>query len=395
MSEAVAERPAAKPRLAEPQASAPAGKVTYTKAKQTDLFAVVQSVAGIVERRSNMPVLQNVLIKKDGSHLTLTTYDGEIQLAAGSDLGAGPSVAATTVNARKLAEILRSIEPQQMVTLESDGPKLLVRAGKSRFSVQTLPAEDFPTMVAPGSFSASFTMPQRALRSLLEQVQFAMAANDIRVYLNGLLMDIDDTKVTAVCTDGHRMALSRATLPEGAGTKRVIIPRKAVLELSGLLANSGEEPVEVQLGDTQAKFSFGGMTFTTKLLEGSFPDYNRVLPKGLPVRITFERAMLLGSLQRAALLTTEKFKGVEMTFAPGALTMQTHNAEQETANEEIGIDYEGAEFTVGFNIGYLRDVLQNIEADTVSFSLRDANSSGLFTDPDHPEFLYVVMPMRI
>jgi len=268
--------------------------------------------------------------------------------------------------------------------------------------LQTLPAEDFPLVQEAADFGPAFSIPQKTLKLLISQVHFAMAVHDIRYYLNGILFVAEGKTLTLVATDGHRLALSQATLDVEMPKQEVILPRKTVLELQRLLKDDGkgkegeaEQLIEMRFAGNQAKFSFGGLEFVTKLVEGKFPDYNRVIPKNHKHHITLGRTTLLASLQRAAILTSEKFKGVRMNFAPGLLGIASSNAEQEEAKEELEIDYGGDTFEIGFNVGYLMDVLANMGQDMVTVSLQDANSSALITNPEYEGFKYVVMPMRI
>lgn len=371
------------------------------KAAQEQILAALQSVSGIVERRHTLPILANVLIRKNGPELELITSDLEIQIRTQAQLGGDDGSYAITVGAKKLGDILKSLPGDQTVSLTANQNKLTLQGGKSRFTLQTLPAEDFPLVQEAADFGPAFSIPQKTLKLLISQVHFAMAVHDIRYYLNGILFVAEGNTLTLVATDGHRLALSQATLDVDMPKQEVILPRKTVLELQRLLKDDGktkdgEEPlIEMRFAGNQAKFSFGGLEFVTKLVEGKFPDYNRVIPKNHKNHITLGRTTLLASLQRAAILTSEKFKGVRMNFAPGVLGIASSNAEQEEAKEELDIDYGGDSFEIGFNVGYLMDVLANMGQDMVTVSLQDANSSALITNPEYEGFKYVVMPMRI
>ena len=368
------------------------------KATQDKVLAVLQSVSGIVERRHTLPILANVLIRKQGNALQLTTSDLEIQIRTTADLGGDAGDFATTVGARKLIDILKTMPQEQTVTLESNQSKLIVKGGKSRFTMQTLPAEDFPLVQESAAFGPAFSVPQKVLKALMHQISFAMAVQDIRYYLNGILFVAEGKQLSLVATDGHRLAFASATLDVEVPKQEVILPRKTVIELQRLLsdaAGDNQPHIEMQFANNQAKFTFGGMEFVTKLVEGKFPDYNRVIPKNHKHHITLGRTTLLASLQRAAILTSEKFKGVRMSFAPGLMGIASSNAEQEEAKEELEIDYGGDSFEIGFNVGYLMDVLANMSQDMVTVSLQDANSSALITNPEYEGFKYVVMPMRI
>jgi DNA polymerase-3 subunit beta len=298
------------------------------------------------------------------------------------------------VGARKLIDILRSMPADQVVTLTATQSKLTLAGGKSRFTLQTMPADDFPLVQESADFGPAFSVPQKALRGLIAQVHFAMAVHDIRYYLNGILFVAEGRSLTLVATDGHRLALAQATLETDIPKQEVILPRKTVLELQRLLRDD-DSSIEMRFAPNQAKFSFAGMEFVTKLVEGKFPDYNRVIPKNHKNKVTLGRGPLLQSLQRAAILTSEKFKGVRVNIEPGTLRIASSNAEQEEAMEELEIDYGGDTIEIGFNVTYLIDALMNMGQEMVTVELQDTNSSALITVPDQAGFKYVVMPMRI
>ena len=364
------------------------------KATQDSVLSVLQSVAGIVERRHTLPILANVLIRKTGTQLQLTTSDLEIQIRTSAELDGDAGDFTTTVGARKLIDILRSMPSDQTVSLESAQNKLILKGGKSRFTLQTLPAEDFPLVQEAASFGPVFSVPQKVLKALLNQVSFAMAVHDIRYYLNGILFVAEGKQLSLVATDGHRLAFSSALLDVEVPKQEVILPRKTVLEMQRLLSDK-EGAIEMQFAGNQAKFSFEGMEFVTKLVEGKFPDYNRVIPKNHKNIVTLGRVALLSSLQRTAILTSEKFKGVRLNIEPGTLRVASNNAEQEEAVDELDIDYAGDAIEIGFNVTYLIDALSNMGQDMVKMELADSNSSALLTIPDDAAFKYVVMPMRI
>ncbi|MES2482073.1 MAG: DNA polymerase III subunit beta [Pseudomonadota bacterium] len=364
------------------------------KATQEKVLSVLQSVAGIVERRHTLPVLANVLIRKTGSALQFTTSDLEIQIRTTAELDGDPGSFTVTVGARKLIDILRTMPSDQTVTLESSQNKLLLKGGKSRFTLQTLPAEDFPLVQEAPSFGPVFSVPQKTLKSLLSQVSFAMAVHDIRYYLNGILFVAEGKQLSLVATDGHRLAFASATLDVEVPRQEVILPRKTVLELQRLLSDA-EGAIEMQFASNQAKFSFDGMEFVTKLVEGKFPDYNRVIPKNHRNQVILGRAPLLACLQRTAILTSDKFKGVRLNIEPGTLRVASNNAEQEEAVDELEVDYGGDAIEIGFNVTYLIDALTNMSQDMVRIELQDSNSSALVTNPENNAFKYVVMPMRI
>lgn len=364
------------------------------KATQEKVLGALQAVAGIVERRHTLPILANVLIRKTGAAVELTTSDLEIQVRTTADLDGDAGNFSTTVGARKLIDILRSMPSDQTVSLSSSQNKLTLQGGKSRFTLQTLPADDFPLVQEAADFGPMFSVPQKTLKLLINQVHFAMAVHDIRYYLNGILFVAEGRNLTLVATDGHRLALAQATLDVEIPKQEVILPRKTVLELQRLLKDE-DTAIEMRFAGNQAKFVFSGMEFVTKLVEGKFPDYNRVIPKNHKNSVTLGRAPLLASLQRAAILTSEKFKGVRVNIEPGVLRIASSNAEQEEAKEELEVDYSGDAIEIGFNVTYLIDALTNMSQEMVRVDLQDTNSSALITVPEQAGFKYVVMPMRI
>ncbi|MBP6501415.1 MAG: DNA polymerase III subunit beta [Rhodoferax sp.] len=364
------------------------------KATQEKVLAVLQSVSGIVERRHTLPILANVLIRKTDGVVQFTTSDLEIQIRTSAELGGDNGNFTTTIGARKLIDILRTMPADQTVALESNQNKIILKGGKSKFTLQTLPAEDFPLVQEAPGFGPKFSVPQKTLKDLLGQVAFAMAVHDIRYYLNGILFVAEGKQLSLVATDGHRLAFASVTLETEVPRQEVILPRKTVLEMQRLLSDA-EGTIEMQFASNQARFDFGGMEFVTKLVEGKFPDYNRVIPKNHKNSITLGRQALLATLQRTAILTSDKFKGVRLNLDPGSLRVASNNAEQEEAMDELDIDYGGESIEIGFNVTYLIDALSNMNQDMVKLELSDGNSSALFTIPENTTFKYVVMPMRI
>ncbi len=364
------------------------------KTTQEKFLSVLQSVSGIVERRHTLPILANVLIRKNDGNLQFTTSDLEIQIRTTADLGGADGNFTTTIGARKLIDILRTMPADQTVALESSQNKIILKGGKSKFTLQTMPAEDFPLVNEAPGFGPVFSVPQKTLKDLLGQVAFAMAVHDIRYYLNGILFVAEGKQLSLVATDGHRLAFASVTLDSEVPRQEVILPRKTVIELQRLLSDA-EGAIEMQFASNQARFEFGGMQFVTKLVEGKFPDYNRVIPKNHKNSITLGRQALLATLQRTAILTSDKFKGVRLNIDPGSLRVASNNAEQEEAVDELDIDYGGDSIEIGFNVTYLIDALSNMSQDMVKLELSDGNSSALFTIPDNTTFKYVVMPMRI
>ena len=359
------------------------------------LLKPLQAVTGIVEKRHTLPILSNVLLERKGSHLTLMATDLEIQVATRTNVGkGGGDDTGLTVSARKLQDILRSLPEKSEALLDTQNNRLQVRSGKSRFNLQTLPVADFPTMADPGVAQAKINMPQKALRELLLLVQYAMAQQDIRYYLNGLLLMLEGGQIRVIATDGHRLSFAARPLGQQQDKREVIVPRKAVLELGRLLSEA-DDSVEVEIFASLVRFSFGDTVLTTKIIDGKFPDYTRVVPTNYQKRFKVKREDLLQSLQRAAILANEKFRGVRWMVAPNMLRISCTNNEQEEAQEELEIGYGGEALDIGFNIMYLLDVLNNVHSEDVECAFGDANSSMLVTVPDNKEFRYVVMPMRI
>jgi len=363
------------------------------KGPRDQILAPLQSVCGIVEKRHTLPILSNVLVEKDGERLTLLATDIEIQIKTATT-ALGAEKAALTVAARKLQDILRSLPESAEVSLTLDDKRLQVKAGKSRFNLQTLPAEDFPRMAAAEGQATRITLTQKQFKRLLALVQYSMAQQDIRYYLNGLLLVVNGPEMRVVATDGHRLAFASESLPESLPRSEVILPRKTVLELSRQLADN-DDPLEIVVTPTQVQFRFGSIELVSKLIDGKFPDYERVIPQHHNKVLQLPREVLLHSLLRAAILTNEKFRGVRIVLGDGSLKILSSNAEQEEAQEEIEVAYQGDALDVGFNVTYLLDVLNNISSDTIECRLADASSSALFMLPENDRFKYVVMPMRI
>ncbi len=364
------------------------------KASRDALLKPLATVSGIVERRHTLPILANILLRKEGSRVSFVSTDIEVQITTHADFGVGDASESTTVAARKLLDILRALPDTGDVTLALANKKLAVQSGKSRFALQTLAAEEFPTVAQPATWNASLTMAQKSFKHLLNMVHFAMAQQDIRYYLNGMLLVLDGNNVRCVSTDGHRLAYCSVEIETEAPKQEVIIPRKTVLELLRLLEDS-DEPIAIDVAANQIRFRFGDVELISKLVEGKFPDYQRVIPSGYTKHFPIARETLQRSLQRAAILTTDKFKGVRMQMADHVLKISASNAEQEEAQEELEIDFGFEPLDIGFNVSYLLDVLGNLKVETVQWGVGDANSSALITLPDNADFKYVVMPMRI
>ena len=358
------------------------------------LLAPLQSVAGIVEKRHTLPILSNVLIEKHADQLTMLATDIEIQIRTTTGGHIGGEDVSITVGARKLQDILRALPDSAEVSLTLDDKRLTVKAGRSRFQLQTLPAADYPRLAPPEGEGVHFSTTQKAFKKQLALVQYAMAQQDIRYYLNGLLLVVAGGTLRMVATDGHRLAYAASAIEGDYPRTDVILPRKTVVELARQLADS-DDPVEVTLVGNQIVFRFGHIELISKLIDGKFPDYERVIPQHHPKLVKASRLALLQSLQRAAILTNEKFRGVRLILSEGSLKLVSTNAEQEEAQEELEVDYSGDALDIGFNVTYLLDVLTNLSANEIEIRFNDNNASALFGLGDNPDFKYVVMPMRI
>lgn len=365
------------------------------QASRDALLKPLTTVVGIVERRHTLPILANILLRKEGNRVSFIATDLEVQITTHADFGVGDDRVSTTVAARKLLDILRALPGSGEVSLTLDDGKLIVQSGRSRFALQTMAADDFPTLVQPAQWDVSFALQQKSLKHLLNSVHFAMAQQDIRYYLNGMLFVFEPGLVRTVATDGHRLA-HHATEAQGVDGKHdVIVPRKTVLEMQRLLAET-DAPVQIEVAAGQMRFYFDGIELITKLVEGKFPDYTRVIPSSYTRHFVMNRELLQGSLQRAAILTTDKLRGVRIQLGENLMKISASNAEQEEAREEQEVDYAYESLDVGFNVSYLLDILANTKTQDVRWSVQpDSNASVLITLPEEDAFKYVVMPMRI
>ncbi|MFV1940968.1 DNA polymerase III subunit beta [Pseudomonas luteola] len=358
------------------------------------LLKPLQLVAGVVERRQTLPVLSNVLLVVQGQELSLTGTDLEVELIGRVTLEDKAEPGEITVPARKLMDICKSLPSDALIDIRTDEQKLLVKAGRSRFTLSTLPANDFPT-VEEGPGSMSFSLPQSKLRRLIDRTGFAMAQQDVRYYLNGMLLEVSEGHLRAVATDGHRLAMCvQEAGIQYEGRHQVIVPRKGILELSRLLLEP-EEPVNVTLGQHHIRATTADFTFTSKLVDGKFPDYERVLPRNGDKVLTGERQLLREAFSRTAILSNEKYRGIRLQLVNDQLKIQANNPEQEEAEEELQVDYAGAELEIGFNVSYLLDVLGVMTTDQVRITLSDSNSSALVQEAGNDESSYVIMPMRL
>lgn len=356
------------------------------------ILSPLQAVIGVVERRQTMPILANVLITGRDDQLSLTATDLEVELVARAkvNLQQGGEI---TLPGRKLLEIIRALPEKAPVTVSIEGERATVRSGKSRFTLTTLPASDFPT-VEDIKAQQTLRVDQQMLRRLLDKTHFSMAQQDVRYYLNGMLLEIAGNVLRTVATDGHRLAYCETVLesPANAG-QQVIVPRKGVLELQRLLGGDGA--VELAVGTNHVRAQIGEIRFTSKLIDGRFPEYGRVIPADPPKQIKADRDILRSALQRAAILSNEKYRGIRLALKANTLVLQSHNPEQEEAEEELEVAYSGEEVEIGFNVNYLLDALAAVDGNEVQIGLTDANNSCLLSAPNVLTAKYVVMPMRL
>ena len=367
------------------------------KTNRDTLLKPLQTVTGIVERRQTLPILSNVLIQQNEEKTSFLTTDLEIQIktVTTKDLAAKLDFA-LTVSAKKFQDILRSLSADAEITLTRKDDHLQVKSGKSAFNLQILPAEDFPEVVEASESDATITLKQNELKNLLHQVQFAVAQQDIRYYLNGLLLLTEDKQLISVGTDGHRLAYIAAALDMAQKKQEVILPRKAVFELSKLLEDN-EDPVKIEYFQNKVRFSFSDIILTSKIIDGKFPDYNRVIPLNNNKLFEIDRLTFLQALQRVSILSnqSEKFRGVRLIVSKDTLRIICKNNEQEEAEEELEINYNEELVDISLNITYLLDLLNNVNSETVQCAFENSNSSVLITIPGNKEFKYIVMPMRI
>jgi len=357
------------------------------------LLKPLSNVSGIVEKRHALPILSNLLIEGENGILKFTATDLEVQISLSIKTDIKESFK-TTIAARKLFDITRALPEKSTLDIKIEESKVIVKAKKSRFNLQTLQAKDYPVMVKNEGDAISFTVSQNQLKKLLKQVDFSMAQQDIRYYLNGLLFEVDGKKLNIVATDGHRLSFTSTNLTDALEKTQIIIPRKTIIELIKLMEDE-DKPVKISITKNQVAFNFNDIDLITKVIDGKFPDYNRVIPVGHTNIFNIDRLSLLSSMQRASILSNEKYRGIRMMIEENNLKLISSNSEQEQAEEELEIKYAGITIDIGFNVTYLIDVLVNIQFDKLTFAFNDSSSSCLITIPDNDDYKYVVMPMRI
>lgn len=358
------------------------------------LLTPLQSIAGVVERKQTMPVLSNVLLVAEDNHLTLTGTNMEVELVARVQPVHVDQPGEITVPARKLADICRALGDEAPIELGLEGDRLHLRCGASHFTLSTLPAQHFPN-VEDEEASIRLEVPQKEMGRMLEATAFAMAQQDVRYYLNGLLLEVAPEYLRTVATDGHRLAMAHFDMATGVeDVRQVIVPRKGVLELARLL-DDVDNPATLVIGDNHLRVTVGSYTFTSKLIEGKFPDYNRVIPRGGDKVVLADRSTLKNTLQRAGILSHENIRGVRLHLSSGKLEVFANNPDQEQAEDALSVDYQGEALQIGFNVGYLVDVMNALDDDQVRVTLSNPNSSALIESDSESRSLYVVMPMRL
>lgn len=363
------------------------------KVQRENLLKPLQLVSGVVERRQTLPVLSNLLLSAEPDKISFTGTDLEVELVAELKT-AVDEPGEITIPARKLLDICRTLPEGAQLEIVVNGDKAQLKSGRSRFSLSTLPASEFPSVDEIHGMR-QFEIGQGELRRLIERTHFCMAQQDVRYYLNGLMFEIEGQRLRSVATDGHRLAMSDLQTSADVGeNQQVIVPRKGIQELARLLVDD-DERVQIHVGSNHIRLQLPGLRFTSKLIDGRFPDYQRVLPKGSNKLLTAECAQLKQALIRTSILSNEKYRGVRLQLDNGRLRILAHNPEQEEAEEELEVEYQGEELEIGFNVTYLLDALNAIVGDKVTISLSDANSSCLIQEPAEGSSKYVVMPMRL
>jgi len=357
------------------------------------LLTPLGNVSGIVEKRHALPILSNLLLESKQGNLRFTATDLEMQISTQvkTELSEEFQI---TISAKKLFDITRALPESSKIDIQIEEAKVTVKAKKSRFNLQTLPPQDYPVMTKEVDGAIELKLSQKEFKALLKQVDFAMAQQDIRYYLNGLLIEVKEKNINIVGTDGHRLSFTSTSLNTPTQQTQVIVPRKTIVELVKLL-NDTEDPVEISFSKNQVGFKFSDINLITKVIDGKFPDYSRVIPEGHGNSFNINRSLLLDSMLRASILSNDKYRGIRMVIEGNNLKLVSNNSEHEQAEEELEINYKGDKIDIGFNVTYLIDVLTNIQSDQLTIAFNDSSSSCLVTIPNNEKYKYVVMPMRI
>lgn len=359
--------------------------------KRDELVRPLTLVAGVVERRQTLPILSYIKMRQAKGRLVLTGTDLEIEVSVEMPVSQGD--AEITVPARKLLDICRALPEGSEIKLTKQGEKASLIAGKSRFTLVTLPPADFPSLEA-ANWEPALTIDQIDIKRLLQRTQFCMAQQDVRYYLNGLYLELGNKTIRAVATDGHRMALSELKVSTAVSERQIIVPRKGIHEISRLL-DAAEGEVDIQTAANHIRLQTSGVVFTSKLIDGRFPDYTKVVPATQSKTIGVDRAAFREALSRVAILSNEKYRGVRVSVVDGKLSVSAHNPEQEEAVEELDVDYRGEAIEIGFNVNYLIEAVSAIESTHVNLGLNDANSSCVLSGPSETSTRYIIMPMRL
>ena len=361
-------------------------------AQREVLLKPLQAVIGVVERRQTMPILANILLVARGGQLSVTATDLEVELVASAEVDVDVD-GEITVSGRKLLDIVKALADETNVVFSVSGDKASVRGGRSKFSLATLPAAEFPS-VEDIKATQTIDVDQVTLGKLIDKTHFSMAQQDVRYYLNGMLLETTGKYLRAVATDGHRLALCQAELGGSeVAEQQVIVPRKGVLELQRMM--TGEGPITIELGPNHVRIELEGIRFTSKLIDGRFPEYERVIPADSSNRLSADKGVLRSALQRTAILSNEKYRGIRLVIRDSGVTLQAHNPEQEEAEEEVEVEYSGEDIEIGFNVNYLLDAIAAVDGDEITLSVVDSNSSCLVREPGNEDSKFVVMPMRL
>ena len=357
------------------------------------LLGPLSIVTSVVERRQTLPILANVYMHLENKRLTLVGTDLEVEISIQTEVLSGED-GECTVTARKLLDICRALPETANINFSGEGVKAKMRSGKSRFTLQALPAKDFPRLES-GTWEERIKISRTELKTLLDRTSFSMAQQDVRYFLNGVLLELDGKTITTVATDGHRLARSRAELSSPVSSQRqVIVPRKAVAEL-GRFLGEGSDDVTLELNNNHISLQRPGATLTSKLIDGKFPDYKAVMAQVLNQKMVADRQQFHEVLARTAVLTNEKYRGIRLELSKGSLKVSAHNPEHEEATDEIPVDYTGTDVEIGFNVTYLMDALKALTNEQVEAELQDANTGCMLHDPDNDDTLYLIMPMRL
>ncbi len=365
-------------------------KFTLTREQ---LLKSLQQVSGALSGRPSIPILGNLLLQVKKGQLILTCTDLEVELIANLPLALSHEEGVVTVPSRKFSDICRGLSEGSEITVTLEVDRLVIRAGRSRFTLSTLPASDFPNIEDWQSI-AEFSMSQGRLKHLIESTAFSMANQDVRYFLNGMFLETEGNLLRAVATDGHRMALASTTLSQAVNIEHVIVPRKGIVELVRLL-DQPDANVQIQIGHSNIRAVVNQFVFTSKLVDGRFPDFRRVMPKSANNVMQAPCDALKQAFARAAILSNEKFRGIRLNFSSNELVVRSKNPEQEEAEEYIDVAYDGADIEIGFNVSYLLEVLNHLKSEHVSFSMSDGTGSVLIESTEHSDAMYVVMPIRL